>query len=218
MLDDRLDKSLPDDARKDYWYVNHKLMQSGPDIHTYADMWGDIRGRTLYPNEARVALLNLGGINANEAGTFVDVAEALGIDAPNNSRGVLLADLDNDGDLDAVITNQHDQVSVYQSTLRQALPARSHYVNVALRGAGSNTHGVGARVTVTTTPADGVAHAQVQQLDVLAGFSAMHPETLHFGVGEAAGSAQVDVVFPGGARSSASTPVDRTITVQESAP
>jgi len=58
MVDDRLyhkDESYKNESYKDYWYVNHKLMQSGPEIHTYADMWGDIRGRTLYPNEARRA-------------------------------------------------------------------------------------------------------------------------------------------------------------------
>ena len=30
------------------------------DIHTYADMWGDLRGRTIYPNEARRVYRNLG--------------------------------------------------------------------------------------------------------------------------------------------------------------
>src|SRR3712207_7054044 len=34
-----------------------------------------------------------------------------------SSRGVLLADLDDDGDLDLVITNQHGDPSVYRNTL-----------------------------------------------------------------------------------------------------
>src|SRR5262249_5036155 len=94
MVDDRLDRRYKD--HKDYRYVNHKLMQAGPEIHTYADMWGDLRGRTLFPNEARRAYLNLG---ARDPGEFVDVARQIGIADPDCSRGVVLADLDNDGDL-----------------------------------------------------------------------------------------------------------------------
>ncbi len=74
MLDDRLDKRELNTRRRDYWYVNQKLMQSGPEIHTYADRWGDIRGRELYPNEARRAYLNRGLAGP---GTFVDVAKQL---------------------------------------------------------------------------------------------------------------------------------------------
>ena len=125
MVDDRLDHSIDDGpwywrTRKDYWYVNHKLMQSGPEVHTYADMWGDIRGRSIYPNEARRAYLNLGARGA--PAHFVDVAAQLGLADPDNSRGVLLSDLDNDGDLDVVVTNQHGPVSVYRSTLREQKP------------------------------------------------------------------------------------------------
>ncbi len=48
MVDNRLDPIRP--GCPDYWYVNHKLMQSGPEMHTYSDMWGDLRGRCIYPN------------------------------------------------------------------------------------------------------------------------------------------------------------------------
>ena len=47
MVDDRSTGGFR--GARDYWYVNHKLMRSGPEIHTYADMWGDLRGYASIP-------------------------------------------------------------------------------------------------------------------------------------------------------------------------
>ncbi|HJL29594.1 MAG TPA: FG-GAP-like repeat-containing protein, partial [Polyangiaceae bacterium LLY-WYZ-15_(1-7)] len=144
MVDDRLDPMGYE--RKDYWYVNHKLMQSGPEVHTYADMWGDIRGRTIYPNEARRLYLNLGGRGSR---FFADVAGVVGVDDPDNSRGVVVADLDDDGDLDLVVTNQHGPTSIYRSDLMQR-PEAPSWVGMRLVGDGAQTHrsAVGTRVVL----------------------------------------------------------------------
>jgi hypothetical protein len=188
MVDDRLDKRIPDGERKDYWYVNHKLMQSGPEVHTYADKWGDIRGRTLYPNEARRAYLNLGDARP---GHFVDVAAELGIDAPDNSRGVLLADLDDDGDLDLLVTNQHGPVSLYRNTLRAGATRpvpEAHFVGLALVGNGQRTHrsAVGTRVVLSYD--EGGKHVeQVREVGLMGGFSASADPRLHFGLGHHTG-------------------------------
>lgn len=197
MVDDRLDH-LYDSGRKDYWYVNHKLMQSGPDIHTYADMWGDIRGRTIYPNEARRAYLNLGD---EQPGTFVDVAAQLGLDDPDNSRGVLLADLDNDGDLDVVITNQHGPVSIYRSTLRKPGEdnPRAGFVGLSLVGNGTTTNrsAIGTRVTIRYTE-HGRQVQQMQEVGVMGGFSAQADPRLHFGLGAYSGPVEAVIQWYGG--------------------
>lgn len=212
MVDDRLDKDPSIEGRKDYWYVNHKLMQSGPDIHTYADMWGDLRGREIYPNEARRAYLNLG---VAAPGHFVDVADALGLAAPDDSRGVLLSDLDNDGDLDVVVANQHGPVSLYRSLLRETVPARAHFVDVVLRGADKNSNGVGAVVTVSHDAAHGRV-TQVQENAILAGFASAKDARLHFGLGRYAGNVEVTVRWPGGARTRATLAPDRVHVLEES--
>jgi hypothetical protein len=199
MVDDRLDKRLPDGARKDYWYVNHKLMQSGPEFHTYADKWGDIRGRTIYPNEARRAYLNLGEENP---GHFVDVARELGVDDPDNSRGVLMADLDIDGDLDVLVTNQHGPVSVYRNTLRaradEATPGK-HFVGLHLVGDGQRTHrgAVGTRV-VLSYEEGGQRVEQVREVGLMGGFSASADPRLHFGLGRYAGPVTATIHWYGG--------------------
>jgi hypothetical protein len=196
-LDDRLDRMYPDGTRKDYFYINHKLMQSGPEVHTYADKWGDIRGRTIYPNEPRRAYLNLGD---EGPGHFVDVARELGVDDPDNSRGVLMADLDNDGDQDLLITNQHGPASVYRSTLREgAGKDGAHFVGLSLEGAGQHTHrtAVGTRVVVSYEQ-DGQRVEQVRELGLLGGFSASADPRLHFGLGHHAGPVTATLHWHGG--------------------
>jgi hypothetical protein len=189
MVDDRLDPRGY--TRKDYWYVNHKLMQSGPDTHTYADMWGDIRGRTIFPNEARRAYFNLG---PKAPGYFADAAVALGVADPNNSRGVALADFDNDGDLDVLITNQHAPPDLYRSDLREVMPDRSHFIGLTLVGDGVRTSGpaLGSRVAVTTP--DGTQWSEVA---TLSGFSAQGDPRLHFGLGAYSGPVEVEVHWLG---------------------
>jgi hypothetical protein len=199
MVDDRLDKLLPDGARKDYWYINHKLMQSGPEIHTYADQWGDIRGRTIYPNEARRAYLNLGDA---KPGHFVDVARELGVEDPDNSRGVLMADLDNDGDLDLVITNQHGPVSVYRNTLRtEGGPVNpgANFVGLSLVGDGARTHrtAVGSRVVISYEEG-GQRVEQVQEVGLMGGFSASADPRMHFGLGRHSGPVTATIDWYGG--------------------
>ena len=219
MLDDRLDKDPSIEGRKDYWYVNHKLMQSGPGIHTYADMWGDLRGREIYPNEARRAYLNLG---EKAPGHFVDVAAALGLADPDDSRGVLLSDLDNDGDLDVVITNQHGPVSLYRSRLRDSQPARAHFISLALHGARQNSRGIGAVVTVAYDALDASGARrrveQVQENAILAGFSSAKDARLHFGLGVHAGSVDVTVRWPGGAVTRETLAADAVHVLKESIP
>jgi hypothetical protein len=196
MVDDRLDRR-DDYTRKDYWYVNQKLMQSGPSIHTYADMWGDIRGRTIYPNEKRRLYMNLG---ARGETAFQDVADLVGIAEPDNSRGTALVDLDDDGDLDLVVTNQHGPSSIYRNTLRSGAGSREHhFVGLSLLGDGRTTHrtAVGSRVTIRYEE-NGKTVQQVGEVTVLGGFSAQRDPRVHFGLGKYHGKVQVTIEWYGG--------------------
>ncbi|MFT3711150.1 MAG: FG-GAP-like repeat-containing protein [Archangium sp.] len=207
MLDDRLDKRELNTRRRDYWYVNQKLMQSGPEIHTYADRWGDIRGRELYPNEARRVYLNQG---AKNPGTFVDVAELTGIAAPDNSRGVLMADLDDDGDLDVLVTNQHAPLSLYKNTLmeqRAASGKKPHFIGLSLKV--GNKPALGTRVSINTT-AHGVRLEQSKELQVMAGFSGQAEPRLLFGLtDDAPAEVEVTIEWHHGAREVRKLAIDR---------
>lgn len=218
MLDDRLD--YKGYKRKDYLYVNHKLMQSGPDIHTYADMWGDIRGRTIFPNQARRALINQGD---KAPGFFTDVAKQIGIDDPDNSRGVALVDLDNDGDLDLVISNQHGPVSLYRNELRKPnAPAdHAHFVGLTLLGDGQQTHrsAVGTRVKLTYT--DKATQKPVEQwkeVRLLTGFSGQGDSRLHWGLGAHDGPISATIHWYGGQTQQVELELDQYQVIRQAQP
>jgi hypothetical protein len=173
MVDDRLDDRYA--GCPDYWYVNHKLMQSTSEIHTYADMWGDIRGRCIYPNEARRVYFNRGGSARPQ---FVDVAPLVGMTAGDNSRGVALADLDNDGRLDVVIANQHGAPSLYRN---EPTPSGriNAWIGVTLVGSGRGCarDALGSTVRVLTE------HPQMREVQASNGFASQHDRRIHFGLG-----------------------------------
>jgi hypothetical protein len=215
MVDDRLDHRF--DSKKDYWYVNHKLMQAGPEIHTYADMWGDLRGRTLYPNEARRAYWNRG---ARGTGTFKDVAAEIGIADPDNSRGVAMADFDDDGDLDLVITNQHGPVSIYRNTLRggAGVSGAPHFAGVTLAGNGVTTSraAIGTRVEAVYEEA-GREVRQVREVGLLGGFSAQSDPRLLFGLGRYHGPVKLEIAWYGGERQTVVIEPDRYVRIEQPA-
>lgn len=174
MVDDRLDSLYA--GCPDYWYVNHKLMQSTSEIHTYADMWGDIRGRCIYPNEKRRVYLNRG---PGKRPQFVDVASVVGLTRRDNSRGIALADLDNDGHLDVVISNQHGAPSLLRNVATSS--SANRWVGLRLVGDGQSCarDAFGSRVTVTLPGEPPL----VRESQAANGFSSQHDTRVHFGLG-----------------------------------
>ena len=187
MVDDRLDRRY--DGCPDYWYVNHKLMQSGPEIHTYADRWGDLRGRCIFGNELPRVYRNRG---AGARPQFTDVAGTVGLDRGENARGAALVDLDGDGRLDVVLSNQHAGPTVLRN-----IGEPGGWIGLDLTGGGEGCSSGALGSTVTVHVPGGVPH--VREVQAVNGFAAQNDSRVHVGLGDdAPDHVDVDVRWCGG--------------------
>jgi hypothetical protein len=128
--------------------------------------------------------------NANGA-RFEDVTAASGAGAttPHSSRGAAFGDVDNDGDVDAVIMNMNEPPSL----LRNGYTGGNGWIQIALEGRTSNRSAVGATVIVT---AAGVRQARA----VLSQSSYYSHDDLrvHFGLGSRSRADEIEVRWPSG--------------------
>lgn len=78
---------------------------------------------------------------------FSDASADWGLERKAISNAAAYADLDNDGDLDLVVNNLNDEVSVLQN--HQSEIQKNNYIKLKLVGKKPNTQALGAKVTVT---------------------------------------------------------------------
>lgn len=187
-LDDRFESGTGKASENcpSYWYTHHKFAQAGPDIHTYADRWADLRGYCIFENERRRVFLNRG---PEARPQFADVRDAVGLMSGENTRGVALVDLDGDGRLDVAMANQLGAPSLFLNRPEES--RLNAWVAVDLVGDGKrcNRDALGSQVTLTTP--DG--RRQVQQKQAITGLAAQGDRRLHFGLGPLAPGATVEV-------------------------
>ncbi len=124
--------------------------------------------------------------------TFEDVSATSGphFSTPGSWRGAVFPDLDDDGDSDIVVMNQH----MPPALLRNDGGNRNSWVRFDLRGRAPNTSAAGARVSVQLT--DGSIRTQ----DVLLGssYASGDDPRLIFGLGTAQRIAKAVVRWPDG--------------------
>lgn len=137
---------------------------------------------------------------------FSDQTAAWGLARPSNSNGAVYADLDDDGDLDLVVSNLNRPAFVYRNEGKE-----QHYLAVELRGEGKNTMGTGARVTVTS---GGIT--QTRELFTNRGYLSSVDPVLHFGLGARPQVQRLVVTWPDG-RSQTLTdiPADQRVTLRQ---
>ncbi len=171
MVDDAWDRKW--EKPQDFWYYQAQIARTGPEIHSYADKWADIRGCFIYPNEADRISLNIG------EGNFIDATDALKFDHRANTRGVILADFDNDGDLDILVTNQFGDPFFYENIILE-----KQWIGIQLVGNGKTTNkdAVGSKVWLTYSR-NGQSKTQFKEVHLANGFMAMGDSRLLFGLG-----------------------------------
>ena len=132
--------------------------------------------------QANRAFRNLGDLE------FQSVGAEWGLDHVSASYGAALADLDRDGNLDLVVANFGEPVSVYRHT-----GSAGHRVLIRLKGTRSNSWGIGSTVTVQTP-----AGTQTRYLSLTSGFASSNEPLLHFGLGAYESIDRLSVWWPSG--------------------
>jgi hypothetical protein len=123
--------------------------------------------------------------------TFSDKSLEWGFDDNGFSNGAAYADLDNDGDLDIVISNQNEPATLYRNMLRETSPASSNYLDIQLKGSGKNLNALCSKVYV-------YSKLGVQYMEEMPtrGYQSCVSARLHFGLGSTAGADSVMIVWP----------------------
>ncbi len=125
------------------------------------------------------------------SGKFVDVSDRAGdgMAVKLSSRGTGFDDLDNDGDIDAVVVNSRREPTL----LRNDSDNPNHWLQICLRGTRTNRDGVGASVKVVAGDL-----IQVAEVHSGRGYQSHHGTRLHFGLRDRDFIDRIEVRWMGG--------------------
>lgn len=129
----------------------------------------------------------------NVGGAFRDISDQSGaaLQTPRVGRGLAVADFDNDGNLDVVISSVGQPAVLLRN---QGLPKRNWIV---LRAQGRKSNGFGLGATVRLETAEGV---QVREINNVASYLSSNDVRVHFGLGAAKIVQQIDITWPSGTK------------------
>jgi hypothetical protein len=133
----------------------------------------------------------------NRGTRFRDVSERAGggLQVARVGRGLATGDLDNDGDLDIVVSNMDDPPTLLENRLTPSQQTDRHWVAFRVVSPTGNRFAIGAKVTIE-------AGGRTQIREIRSGGSYLSQSDLraHVGLGAHAGPVAVEVRMPGGRR------------------
>jgi hypothetical protein len=148
---------------------------------------------------ANVAKVRAGGKLAqrklllrNDTGEhFVDVTKTAGpgFAVEGVGRALAAGDVDNDGDLDLLVTNNGERVNLLLNDGGNAANA----ILVQVIGTKSNRSGIGTKITLTTGQ-----RRQVREVESGSSYLAQNDLRAHFGIGSATMAERLEVRWPDG--------------------
>jgi hypothetical protein len=141
------------------------------------------------------------------AGHFADVGRSAGpyFERALIGRGAATGDIDNDGDIDLIVSNAAGPAIV----LRNDSP-RAHWLEVVLRQRGPNREAIGAKVWLETN-----GRKQYREVQGGGGYVSANDRRLHFGLAGATKVDRLEVRWPDGARQTlTAVPADQILRVE----
>ncbi|NDV43787.1 VCBS repeat-containing protein [Flagellimonas sediminis] len=142
--------------------------------------------------------------------TFTDRAKEWGLGKPGFSNGAAYGDLDNDGDLDLVINNVNQEISVFRNNTSSK--TENNFIKVKLQGEGKNKFAVGSKVTIYSGN-----QSFYQELIPSRGFQSSVDYELLFGLGATQAIDSIRVLWPDKSSSLLSgITANQTLTIEQS--
>lgn len=139
--------------------------------------------------------------------SFRDMTSEWGADQPLFSNGCAYGDLDNDGDLDLVISNVNAPASILEN--RSDKSANSN-ITIRLQGSGANLYAIGSKVMVYHGDT-----VQMQELYPSRGFQSAVSSDLVFGLGRSSEVDSVRVLWPDGSVDTHKVDINRVNTLKK---
>lgn len=129
----------------------------------------------------------------NQGGRFRDVSASAGaaLQVARVGRGLAVGDLDNDGDLDLVISNVDEVPTLLENRQRTG----HHWVAFRVASPMGNRFGIGAKVTI-----DASGTRQLREIRSGGTYLSQSDLRAYFGLGNYSGPVDVEVRMPGGQR------------------
>ncbi|QYH38148.1 VCBS repeat-containing protein [Algoriphagus sp. NBT04N3] len=111
---------------------------------------------------------NLGDLN------FKNRSNDWGFEEKGFSSGAAYSDLDNDGDLDLIVSNLNETAGIFENTGK-----KGNWIQFQLQGPELNPFGLGSEIKVFSKGSQ-----QIQEHQVVRGFQSSSTYRVHFGLGE----------------------------------
>lgn len=145
--------------------------------------WPPLGDMSFSGYERNVMFKNVDGFE------FVDVSAENGVDIEKDGRGLMVGDLDLDGDEDLVVLNANQNAVIFENQT----PLLGSWLTLQLEGVESNRSAIGVRVTAFTEL--GLHHRETNAGN---GFESMSNVELHIGLGQVDKLAELEVLWPSG--------------------
>jgi hypothetical protein len=173
-------------AGKENYVVDVFKLITTPDVDlSDARNWPPMGNKTLSGYQENCLFHN------QEGALFKNEAARHGLNSRLDGRGIAVADFDNDGRLDLLVSNANARPLLY----RNIQPTGNHWVQFSLRGTRSHPFAVGSRLWVTAG-----GQTQVGFVNGGNGFASQSMLRVHFGLGKATVIERLEIAWPSGAR------------------